>query len=189
MCSRLVVPTNLTRGHRCRRESITLWYVAKAQWKSMNRATAFPCSFKSSPGTKTPKYYYSLCNMSLSLSQQLENWTDTLVFFVFFVFILLFFAPFFLLPSYLSVSLSLFISFFYSIETTWRENKKRMKGVSTDSVEGENVTLEDLKQKMAEFAKERNWDQFHSPRNLLLALVWNKFRKPICSSCSSTFFF
>ncbi|KAJ8634384.1 hypothetical protein MRB53_027720 [Persea americana] len=46
-----------------------------------------------------------------------------------------------------------------------------MKGVSTDSVEGENVTLEDLKQKMAEFAKERNWDQFHSPRNLLLALV------------------
>ncbi|KAL2531020.1 dCTP pyrophosphatase 1 [Forsythia ovata] len=33
------------------------------------------------------------------------------------------------------------------------------------------LTLEDLKEKMANFAKERDWDQFHSPRNLLLALV------------------
>ncbi|XP_061967043.1 uncharacterized protein LOC133690795 [Populus nigra] len=33
------------------------------------------------------------------------------------------------------------------------------------------VSLEDLKKKMADFAKERDWDQFHSPRNLLLALV------------------
>ncbi|KAL2531033.1 dCTP pyrophosphatase 1 [Forsythia ovata] len=32
------------------------------------------------------------------------------------------------------------------------------------------LTLEDLKEKMANFAKERDWDQFHSPRNLLLAL-------------------
>ncbi|KAH7682991.1 dCTP diphosphatase protein [Dioscorea alata] len=35
----------------------------------------------------------------------------------------------------------------------------------------ESVTLVDLKRKMAEFARERDWDQFHSPRNLLLALV------------------
>lgn len=28
-------------------------------------------------------------------------------------------------------------------------------------------TLENLKQKMANFAKERDWDRFHSPRNLL----------------------
>ncbi|XP_039161179.1 dCTP pyrophosphatase 1-like [Eucalyptus grandis] len=34
-----------------------------------------------------------------------------------------------------------------------------------------SVTLDLLKQKMAEFAKERDWGQFHSPRNLLLALV------------------
>ncbi|PON65972.1 NTP Pyrophosphohydrolase MazG-related [Trema orientale] len=40
-------------------------------------------------------------------------------------------------------------------------------GVSED----ESVTLVLLKKKMAEFAKERDWDQFHSPRNLLLALV------------------
>ncbi|XP_011011109.1 PREDICTED: dCTP pyrophosphatase 1-like [Populus euphratica] len=35
----------------------------------------------------------------------------------------------------------------------------------------ERVSLQDLKKKMADFAKERDWDQFHSPRNLLLALV------------------
>ncbi|KAJ8449695.1 hypothetical protein Cgig2_001351 [Carnegiea gigantea] len=37
--------------------------------------------------------------------------------------------------------------------------------------ERESVSLDDLKAKMAEFAKERDWDQFHTPRNLLLALV------------------
>ncbi|XP_010036754.1 dCTP pyrophosphatase 1 [Eucalyptus grandis] len=35
----------------------------------------------------------------------------------------------------------------------------------------QSVTLDLLKQKMAEFSKEREWDKFHSPRNLLLALV------------------
>lgn len=40
--------------------------------------------------------------------------------------------------------------------------------------QGESVTLDLLKEKMADFAKERDWDQFHSPRNLLLALVWYK---------------
>ncbi|KAK4270147.1 hypothetical protein QN277_023226 [Acacia crassicarpa] len=35
----------------------------------------------------------------------------------------------------------------------------------------ESVTLDLLKRKMAEFAKERDWERFHSPRNLLLALV------------------
>ncbi|KAK8948830.1 hypothetical protein KSP39_PZI005387 [Platanthera zijinensis] len=33
------------------------------------------------------------------------------------------------------------------------------------------VTLDDLRKKMEEFARERDWNQFHSPRNLLLALV------------------
>ncbi|MBA0737820.1 hypothetical protein Gogos_011261 [Gossypium gossypioides] len=41
----------------------------------------------------------------------------------------------------------------------------------TSFMEQEGVTLEELKKKMADFAKERDWDQFHSPRNLLLALV------------------
>ena len=33
------------------------------------------------------------------------------------------------------------------------------------------VTLNHLSRRMAEFAADREWDQFHSPRNLLLALV------------------
>ena len=41
----------------------------------------------------------------------------------------------------------------------------------TGVLEIEGVTLEELKKEMAEFARERDWDQFHSPRNLLLALV------------------
>ncbi|KAJ8479198.1 hypothetical protein OPV22_022925 [Ensete ventricosum] len=35
----------------------------------------------------------------------------------------------------------------------------------------EEVTLESLRKKMADFARERDWEPFHSPRNLLLALV------------------
>ncbi|CAH1428319.1 unnamed protein product [Lactuca virosa] len=34
-----------------------------------------------------------------------------------------------------------------------------------------DVSLEELRDRLAEFAKVRNWDQYHSPRNLLLALV------------------
>ncbi|KVH99261.1 hypothetical protein Ccrd_022508 [Cynara cardunculus var. scolymus] len=34
-----------------------------------------------------------------------------------------------------------------------------------------DVSLEELREKVAEFAKVRNWDQYHSPRNLLLALL------------------
>ncbi|KAE8037773.1 hypothetical protein FH972_010335 [Carpinus fangiana] len=41
----------------------------------------------------------------------------------------------------------------------------------TGAQECESVTLDLLKKKMTEFAKERDWQQFHSPRNLLLALV------------------
>ncbi|KAL2506363.1 NTP Pyrophosphohydrolase MazG-related [Abeliophyllum distichum] len=46
-------------------------------------------------------------------------------------------------------------------------NREEMKGASGEG----RLTLEELKEKMANFAKERDWDQFHSPRNLLLALV------------------
>ncbi|CAJ1949678.1 unnamed protein product [Sphenostylis stenocarpa] len=42
-----------------------------------------------------------------------------------------------------------------------------MTGVPADAP----VSLDQLKQIMNEFAKERNWEQFHSPRNLLLAMV------------------
>ncbi|KAK4786264.1 hypothetical protein SAY86_002953 [Trapa natans] len=43
--------------------------------------------------------------------------------------------------------------------------------VSEVGEEEEGVTLEFLRKKMADFAKERDWCQYHSPRNLLLALV------------------
>jgi dCTP diphosphatase len=33
------------------------------------------------------------------------------------------------------------------------------------------ITLESLRLDQAEFAKERDWDQFHTPRNVLLAMV------------------
>ncbi|KMZ60623.1 MazG nucleotide pyrophosphohydrolase [Zostera marina] len=35
----------------------------------------------------------------------------------------------------------------------------------------ESVTIEELRKKQTEFAAERDWEKFHSPRNLLLALV------------------
>jgi len=35
----------------------------------------------------------------------------------------------------------------------------------------EEPTLEKIRQMQAKFADDRNWNQFHSPRNLLLALV------------------
>ncbi|KAJ8530796.1 hypothetical protein K7X08_023677 [Anisodus acutangulus] len=47
-----------------------------------------------------------------------------------------------------------------------------MKGQAENEGEGsKGVNLEELKNKMADFAEERDWDQFHTPRNLLLALV------------------
>ncbi|XP_021733528.1 dCTP pyrophosphatase 1-like [Chenopodium quinoa] len=42
-----------------------------------------------------------------------------------------------------------------------------MTGVSKE----ESVSLDLLRQKMRDFAKERGWEPYHTPRNLLLALV------------------
>jgi hypothetical protein len=36
---------------------------------------------------------------------------------------------------------------------------------------GQHITLEQLRNEQAIFAREREWDQFHTPRNLALALV------------------
>jgi dCTP diphosphatase len=33
------------------------------------------------------------------------------------------------------------------------------------------VTIDDLKKELQQFAKERDWNQFHSPKNLVMALV------------------
>jgi NTP pyrophosphatase (non-canonical NTP hydrolase) len=34
-----------------------------------------------------------------------------------------------------------------------------------------NVTLEDLKQKMALFVRERDWEQFHTPKNISMSIA------------------
>lgn len=41
------------------------------------------------------------------------------------------------------------------------------KKVAADS----DVSLKELSKKLNDFAKERDWEQYHSPRNLLLAMV------------------
>lgn len=37
-----------------------------------------------------------------------------------------------------------------------------------------DVSLQELRDRLAEFARVRGWEQYHSPRNLLLALVINQ---------------
>lgn len=36
-----------------------------------------------------------------------------------------------------------------------------------------DVSLQELRDSLQEFARARGWEQYHSPRNLLLALVCN----------------
>lgn len=40
----------------------------------------------------------------------------------------------------------------------------------------EDISLKDLSRKLEEFAKARDWEKYHSPRNLLLAMVINMFK-------------
>ncbi|WOL04285.1 hypothetical protein Cni_G13006 [Canna indica] len=54
--------------------------------------------------------------------------------------------------------------------------EKDMEGEKTKAMEVEetqvtDVSLKGLSKKLEEFAKERDWEPFHSPRNLLLAMV------------------
>ncbi|KAM0935806.1 putative dCTP diphosphatase [Dioscorea sansibarensis] len=75
-------------------------------------------------------------------------------------------------PKAFSFSINSSSSSSSSTSSRKREREREMKEKKGSGMgEGESVTLEDLKKKMAEFARERDWDQFHSPRNLLLALV------------------
>lgn len=46
-----------------------------------------------------------------------------------------------------------------------------MQGDHFESKFEESTTLEGLRRKLCQFATDRDWDQFHSPRNLLLALA------------------
>jgi hypothetical protein len=55
-------------------------------------------------------------------------------------------------------------------ESAAGENKDGGNEAAATKFKG-NVTLESLRAKVAHFAAERDWDQFHTPRNLILALV------------------
>ena len=39
------------------------------------------------------------------------------------------------------------------------------------ALDGDRLDVEALRLRIADFARERDWDQFHTPRNILLALV------------------
>ncbi|MQM16133.1 hypothetical protein Taro_049085 [Colocasia esculenta] len=62
---------------------------------------------------------------------------------------------------------------------TYAERTRKMEGAEggrgVREMEGEEkdvgVSLKELSRKLEEFAKARGWEQYHSPRNLLLAMV------------------
>ncbi|CAL9089591.1 unnamed protein product, partial [Musa textilis] len=51
--------------------------------------------------------------------------------------------------------------------------KERAKGEAMEKEEAKapDVGLKELSNRLEEFARERDWEQYHSPRNLLLAMV------------------
>lgn len=63
---------------------------------------------------------------------------------------------------------SKFIVFFFSCMMTEEEKKLTKKEYNGFD---ENVSLESLRKEIIKFADERDWNQFHQPRNLLLAMV------------------
>ena len=48
---------------------------------------------------------------------------------------------------------------------------RKMESLKECSLTSKDVSLQELKQRLKEFARVRGWEQYHSPRNLLLALV------------------
>ncbi|WOL08102.1 hypothetical protein Cni_G16854 [Canna indica] len=45
------------------------------------------------------------------------------------------------------------------------------KAMQEENTKMADVSLKDLSKKLEDFAKERDWEKYHSPRNLLLAMV------------------
>lgn len=52
--------------------------------------------------------------------------------------------------------------------STQQQDKQQQLSTSTSFTD---IGLEELRQQLQDFAAERHWEQFHTPRNLLLALV------------------
>ncbi|RCV34526.1 hypothetical protein SEVIR_7G175300v4 [Setaria viridis] len=57
------------------------------------------------------------------------------------------------------------------------EIEKKAAAMAEEEVAGKkvaadgDVSLKELSKKLNDFAKERDWEQYHSPRNLLLAMI------------------
>ncbi|XP_064459970.1 dCTP pyrophosphatase 1-like [Ornithodoros turicata] len=51
------------------------------------------------------------------------------------------------------------------------ESKQTKSTVATEFRFSSELSLEAIRQKQADFSRQRNWDQYHSPRNVLLAMV------------------
>jgi len=54
------------------------------------------------------------------------------------------------------------------------EAKMRGNDIMEDSVK--EISIKDISRKLEEFAQARDWEKYHSPRNLLLAMVNFLFR-------------
>ncbi|CAL1300743.1 unnamed protein product [Larinioides sclopetarius] len=54
---------------------------------------------------------------------------------------------------------------------TGDDAKKEVKVIDTDGTFSSHPNFEEIRQIQSKFIKDRNWDQYHQPRNLLLALV------------------
>lgn len=59
---------------------------------------------------------------------------------------------------------------FLNEETEHKDIENDFNSV-TSSPEDDNITIGAIKNIMRSFVRDRNWEQFHTPRNILLALV------------------
>ena len=48
--------------------------------------------------------------------------------------------------------------------------RKHVQGVNGERGPGDEITLERLRDRLRDFAEARDWNQFHSPKNLAIAL-------------------
>ena len=55
------------------------------------------------------------------------------------------------------------------------------------ALDGDSLDVEALRLRIADFAKERDWDQFHTPRNILLAPVHKSTDTPSSSGASMAY--
>lgn len=52
-----------------------------------------------------------------------------------------------------------------------RHKQRDMDATREGEEEDRDISLKDLSKKLEEFAKARDWEKYHTPRNLLLAMV------------------